>query len=125
MQIENYEFATFISKLINGEIAITINSNSGGSDPSDSFTPYERNSGNACAEFRDEELLDLLEAAKNEPDQEARKEMYKEVQEIVHDNYYFIPLYTGRTVYAVREGITGVQESLTSENAITLGMIGG
>ena len=47
------------------------------------------------------------------------------VQEIVHDNYYFIPLYTGRTVYAVREGITGVQESLTSENAITLGMIGG
>ena len=125
MQIETYEFATFISKLINCEIAATINSNSGGSDPSDSFTPYERNSGNACAEFRDEELLTLLEQAKNEADVETRKGMYKEIQQIVHDNFYFIPLYTGRTVYAVRNGITGVEGSLTSENAITLGMLGG
>ena len=125
MQIETYEFATFISKLINCEIAATINSNSGGSDPSDSFTPYERNSGNACAEFRDEELLTLLEQAKNEADVETRKGMYKEIQQIVHDNFYFIPLYTGRTVYAVRNGITGVEDSLTSENAITLGMLGG
>ena len=125
MQVECYEFSTFISKLINCEIAATLNSNSGGSDPSDSFTPYERNSGNACAEFRDEELLSLLEEAKNVADVETRKDLYQQIQQIVYDNYYFIPLYTGRTVYAVREGITGVQESLTSENAITIGLIGG
>lgn len=68
---------------------------------------YINGSGNFC-NVVDEELDRLLEEGREEADQEKRTEIYDQVCEIVRDNSYLVPLYTGTRRIACNKNLKGV-----------------
>lgn len=51
----------------------------------------------------------LLDDAKKEVDQNKRKELYKEVAEIIYDDVPVIPMYYSNNTVAAVKGIEGVK----------------
>ena len=105
MQIESGQPSDIIPRYIAGEVNFCLNQSGGGADPADIFMSMERG-GNPAATIPSDEVLDILDQAKVTKDWNERLELYGQVQQMVHDEYLFLPLFERQTYYAVREGIT-------------------
>lgn len=68
---------------------------------------YINGSGNFC-NIVDPDLDALLEQGRSETDESKRNEIYDQVCEIVRDNSYLIPLYTGTRRIACDDNLKGV-----------------
>lgn len=70
--------------------------------------PFYPNNNTNKAIVTDEELIDLIDKAVQEPDEAARKELYSKVQQINHEEAYYIPIYFADQFAGVKAGTTGV-----------------
>ncbi len=114
LEIEYMERGTWMSEVLTNNnyeitfwaVPITVN------DPdlacyTTFHSDYINGSGNFC-NVVDEELDTLLEQGRGEMDETARAEIYNQVCEIVRDNSYLIPLYTGTRRIAHNVNLQGV-----------------
>ena len=70
--------------------------------------PFYPNQNTNKAIVTNERLIELIDTAVAEPDEEARKEMYAEVQQINHEECYYLPIYFADQFAGVKAGTTGV-----------------
>jgi peptide/nickel transport system substrate-binding protein len=64
--------------------------------------------------FTDAELQSLLEAQAAEPDPDARVEIANQIQEVILDNAYVVPLHALAQGYAVRDGVNAFEFEASS-----------
>ena len=83
----------------------TVNLNPWDSDMNKMLTPGSRNNDGIVDDARITELLDLAVATVDEAERAA---YYAEVQTIVHDNCYYIPLYSETASIAYVNGTSGI-----------------
>lgn len=105
MNIESGQPSDIIPRYIAGEVNFCLNQSGGGTDPADLFSSMERG-GNPAAVIPSDEALDLLDKAKVTKDWDERMELYAQFQQMVHDEYLFLPLFEKYTYYAVKDGLT-------------------
>ncbi len=70
--------------------------------------PFYPNNNTNKAIVTNEELVKLIDEAVKEPDESIRKEMYSQVQQINHEEAYYIPIYFADQFAGVKAGTTGV-----------------
>ena len=110
-------------RMINGEIDFTLNSTGGGVDTNNLFFLLARGSGNPAAEFTDEEICQLIEDAQVSKDESERAELYKQIQQLIYDGAWAIPLYEPVRYYAARNGFEGVRNEPVSGERLDLNAI--
>ncbi|MFS8542336.1 MAG: ABC transporter substrate-binding protein [Limnochordales bacterium] len=100
--VEILEYGTFRDYLVNdtmgelyfiGVLAWTLDGTSNMQADVLSTGPYSR--------IRDERLDDLIFVAASSMDQDERFEAYQEIQRILHEEAYFVPLWTGNDIYGL------------------------
>lgn len=69
--------------------------------------PYYVNSNTNKAVIKDEHVHELVDLGVSEFDETKRKEYYKEIQELNHENVWFIPLYYSTSTHGVNKNLTG------------------
>lgn len=74
----------------------------------DSRSPFYKDSNVNKARIYNEEIMELIDAAKQEFDEEKRTEMYQKVQAINHEQCYYLPLYYGAVHMATADDVTGI-----------------
>ncbi len=125
MEVNGMEAASFIGEMLGGGIEASFGGFIGSVDPAgclNSFEPVEGNNA-TCGRFSEDEegqeMLDLVYKANYSTEsQEVRAEEYHQLQEMIHDNYVNVPLTVSTVSYAYHNDITGIEESLDSEQAI-------
>ncbi len=125
MEVNGMEAASFIGEMLGGGIESSFGGFIGSVDPAgclNSFEPVEGNNA-TCGRFGEDEegqeMLSLLyDVNYSTASQDERAEQYHELQEMIHDNYVNVPLTVSTVSYAYHTDITGIEESLDSEQAI-------
>ncbi len=74
----------------------------------DARRPYYAGSNTNKATISDTRIMELIDKASMEFDENARKAMYREVQQINHDQAYYIPLYYPILSIGVKKNLSGV-----------------
>lgn len=74
----------------------------------DSRSPYYMDSNVNKARIYNERIMELVDSAKAEFDEEKRIEMYHEIQAINHEQAYYIPLYYSSNIMATKAGVDGI-----------------
>lgn len=65
--------------------------------------------GNNSTNYQNPEVDKLLDEAMQEFDYDKRMELCKEIQEIMHDEYNWLPLYTEKIVFAIHDRVRGFE----------------
>lgn len=73
----------------------------------DARRPYYEGSSSNRACIKNSRINELIDAALIEENEDARKEMYYEVQEINYDNAYYIPLFNNVQNFACNKNMSG------------------
>lgn len=104
--LEILEYGTFIDHLVQdtmaelyfiGILAWTLDGTSNLQADVVSDGPYSR--------IRDERLDELIYVASTSMNQDVRFEAYQEIQGILHDEAYFVPLWTGNDIYGLNDRV--------------------
>ncbi len=74
----------------------------------DARRPYYAGSNTNKATITNQQIMDLLDSAVGEFDDARRKELYKAVQEINHEQAYYIPLYFAIQSVGINKNLGGV-----------------
>lgn len=74
----------------------------------DARSPFYKDSNVNKARIYNERIMELIDAAKAEFDEEARTAMYQEIQAINHEQCYYLPLFYGAVHMATAKGVTGI-----------------
>jgi peptide/nickel transport system substrate-binding protein len=74
----------------------------------DARRPYYAGSNSNKATLTNERIMELIDKAVMETDDTARKAMYREIQEINHEQAYWIPLFTPILSVGVKKNLDGV-----------------
>jgi peptide/nickel transport system substrate-binding protein len=125
MEVNGMEAASFIGEMLGGGIEASFGGFIGSVDPAGCLNAFEPVEGNnaTCGRFGEDEegqeMLSLLyDVNYSTASQDERAERYHELQEMIHDNYVNVPLTVSTVSYAYHTDITGIEESLDSEQAI-------
>lgn len=110
-EIVTFEWATYLDKAKAGEADAFILGWTGTNGDADDFIYslwHEDNIGSLnSTQYANEELNQVLEEARTITDQEKRIELYKQAQEIMHEDPPIIPLVHPTPVLAAKANITG------------------
>ncbi|MFP8782636.1 MULTISPECIES: ABC transporter substrate-binding protein [Planococcus] len=109
--IVTYEWATYLDRAKKGEADAFILGWTGTNGDADDFIYslwHEDNIGDLnSTQYANEELNQVLEEARTITDQERRNELYREAQEIMHEDPPIIPLVHPTPLLAAKSDITG------------------
>lgn len=99
------DFATILPVLISGGQDMTMGSGSNGSgkDPACQLQQFSPTSDNSLIRAVDDKQVELYNKAISSHDQAERTELYQEFMQNIHDEYLFIPVYTGTKNYGVND----------------------
>lgn len=113
--VDQYEQATYLTMLRNGEYDINV----GMADSWDPSAILNRLDGRVSAataqggaRYQDEELYELIDAAKTELDETARKEIYAEIQQFANDHFICYPLSNYVRIDSYSSELTGLTYDL-------------
>lgn len=105
-ELEILEYGTFVDHLVNdtmaelyfiGVLAWTLDGTSNMQADVLSTGPYSR--------IRDSRLDELIFVAGTSMDQDTRFDTYQRIQEILHEEAYFVPLWTGNDIYGLNDRV--------------------
>ncbi|MDN4495013.1 ABC transporter substrate-binding protein [Ureibacillus aquaedulcis] len=126
-KIVSFEWATYLEKAKNGEADAFLLGWTGDNGDADNFiyTLLDKDTigSNNYAYYSNDEVHELLIAAQSEIDEEKRIELYKQAQEIIHDDAPWVPLAHSTPLLAGKKGVTGYLPHPTgSESLINVSM---
>lgn len=67
----------------------------------------------------DERVMELLDLAASESDEEKRSEYYKEVQELNHEQAWYIPLYYSVNTVGINKDLVGLELATSGRNELS------
>lgn len=74
----------------------------------DCRSPFYKDSNVNKARIYNEEIMELVDAAKEEFDETKRIEMYQKIQAINHEQAYYIPMFYGTSKMATADDVDGI-----------------
>ena len=93
LTVESYDLSTAMSYFMAADLDIAISELAIPCvDPAQAYVVAEPTHTNACTIQTDEEIVDLLYAAKYEMDSEAREQAYADVQDWFYNSYRWLPI---------------------------------
>jgi len=126
-KIVTYEWATYLEKANNGEADAFLLGWTGDNGDADNFIyallDKDNIGSNNYAYYSNDQVHELLIAAQSEIDEEKRVELYKQAQEIIHDDAPWVPLAHSIPLLAGKKSVTGYLPHPTgSESLINVSM---
>ncbi|SNX70710.1 peptide/nickel transport system substrate-binding protein [Bacillus oleivorans] len=111
VEIITYDWTTFLEKVQNGEAQSFLVGWIGDNGDADNFLyvllDQDSIDGNNYSRYANQELHDILIAAQSETDEAARVELYKQAQEIIHEDAPWIPLAHANAPLAAKSNLKG------------------
>ena len=97
------DFATILPVLLSGQHDMTVGSASNGSgkDPACQLQQFGPLSDNVLIRSTDPEQVERFNSGISSHDQGERTKIYQEFMQFIHDNYLFVPIYSGTKNYGV------------------------
>ena len=111
LNIEPTQMSDFLPKMNAGQISIGFGGSSGGWDPIEAWFPVIPDSG-SIAECLDEEAGKLMLEAADTDSTEERVKLYQQVQDILAENYRYLPIYCEPVWYAVSNSVANISFGL-------------
>lgn len=109
LDIRSFEFATFFSDVIHGEFQVYSLRWVGGNEDPDMFQYVFHSAGGANRQFYRNPRVDaLIDKARIEPDQNARREDYAEIQQILAEDLPYINLWYFDNVMVYSKRVRGL-----------------
>lgn len=124
LQIEGAEFSVWGPGMVNGDFALALGNAQNCVDPSDAFNPRKVNGGMLPMAWPTDELAELDAAAEATTDEAERGELYAQIQQIMYDGYYALPLYEATNNWAVQNTVIGWGESCDGLCVPNLALVG-
>ena len=126
-KIVTFEWATYLEKAKNGEADAFLLGWTGDNGDADNFiyTLLDKDTigSNNYAYYSNDEVHELLIAAQSEIDEEKRVDLYKQAQEIIHEDAPWVPLAHSIPLLAGKKGVTGYLPHPTgSESLVNVSM---
>ncbi|MDI7742656.1 ABC transporter substrate-binding protein [Lysinibacillus fusiformis] len=126
-KIVTFEWATYLEKAKNGEADAFLLGWTGDNGDADNFiyTLLDKDTigSNNYAYYSNDEVHELLIAAQSEIDEDKRIDLYKQAQEIIHDDAPWVPLAHSIPLLAAKKGVAGYLPHPTgSESLINVSM---
>ena len=126
-KIVQFEWATYLEKAKNGEADAFLLGWTGDNGDADNFiyTLLDKDTigSNNYAYYSNDEVHELLIAAQSEVNEEKRVELYKQAQEIIHEDAPWVPLAHSIPLLAGKKGVTGYLPHPTgSESLVNVSM---
>ncbi|MCA0989384.1 ABC transporter substrate-binding protein [Guptibacillus algicola] len=122
-EIKSYEWATYLEKARNGEADSFLLGWTGDNGDADNFLyvllDKDNIGSNNYTYYSNDELHDLLIEAQSTPDEEKRNELYKEAQEIIHEDAPWIPLVHSKPALGGSERVKGFNPHPTGSDTLT------
>ena len=114
------DFATILPVLLSGQQDMTVGSASNGSgkDPACQLQQFGPLSDNVLIRSTDPEQVERFNSGISSHDQAERTKIYQEFMQFIHDNYLFVPIYSGTKNY----GVNNAQSSFAAaiDNSCTV-----
>ncbi|MGN0203048.1 MAG: ABC transporter substrate-binding protein, partial [Coprococcus sp.] len=111
VQIEQVEFATLMSNMLDGQHDLGIIGSGGTLDPSESREMIHPDSSCNFCQLTDTELTDIIDAGNAKLTFEERKPFFDEYQVLIRERSPMAYLYTKNTLTAYNKRITGINAS--------------
>ncbi len=124
LEIEGAEPSVWGPAMITGEFALAIAGAQNCVDPSDAFTPRKLDNGMLPMMWPTDELAELDASAESVTDTAARQSYYEQIQQIMHDEYFALPLYESTNNWAVQSTVSGWGESCDGLCVPNLALVG-
>lgn len=113
------EFSSILPLLLENQMDVTISgSKNGGIDPDTLLNLFNPESNSAMTRSVDPELVDLFVRGASSQDQDERLEIYTQIQEIIHDQYLFVPMWCETKNYGVKDTHAGFENALGSDDQL-------
>lgn len=114
------DFPTILPVLLSGtqQLGIGGGSNGSGNDPASLLQQFGPLSDNVLLRVTDPRLVDLFNRGSASRDQAERETIYKEFQEIMHDEYMYIPMWSDTKNYGVNDAHSSFGNALTAANML-------
>lgn len=114
------DFATILPTLLSGQQALGIGgpANGSGNDPASLLQQMGPLSDNVLLRVTDPTLVDLFQRGSASRDQEERVEIYHEFQQIMHDEYLYIPMWVETKNYGVLDEHSSFASALDNNNML-------
>ena len=114
------DFPTILPVLLSGtqDMGIGGPSNGSGNDPASLLQQMGPKSDNVLLRVTDERLVDLFQRGSASRDQAERVEIYKQFQQIVHDEYTYIPMWVETKNYGALDEHTSFEAALDNSNQL-------
>ncbi len=121
-KIVTYEWATYLEKANNGEADAFLLGWTGDNGDADNFiyTLLDKDNigSNNYAYYSSDEAHELLVAAQSEVDEEKRIALYKQAQEIIHEDAPWVPLAHSTPLLAAKKGVTDYKPHPTGSESL-------
>ncbi|QPC45789.1 ABC transporter substrate-binding protein [Mangrovibacillus cuniculi] len=121
-KITSYEWATYLEKARNGEADSFLLGWTGDNGDADNFLyvllDQDSIGSNNYAQYQNQAVHDLLVEAQSTPDQAKREELYKQAQELIHEDAPWIPLVHSNPALAGKAGISGFKAHPTGSDVL-------
>ncbi|WP_377891532.1 ABC transporter substrate-binding protein [Alkalihalobacillus sp. R86527] len=122
-EIKSYEWATYLEKARNGEADSFLLGWTGDNGDADNFLyvllDKDNIGSNNYSYYSNDEVHDILIEAQSTPDEEKRNELYKEAQEIIHEDAPWIPLVHSKPALGGSERVKGFSPHPTGSDTLT------
>jgi peptide/nickel transport system substrate-binding protein len=122
-EIVSYEWATYLEKARNGEADSFLLGWTGDNGDADNFLyvllDKDNIGSNNYSYYSNDELHDILIEAQSTADQATRNELYKEAQEIIHEDAPWIPLVHTTPLMAGKANVEGFVPHPTGTDKLT------
>lgn len=117
VNIETYEWSTYVEKVTDGEAPAFLMGWTGDNGDADNFIysllDEDAIGSNNNARYANDEVHELLTGAQTEADDDARNDLYKEAQEIIHDEAPWIPIIYSEEPLAANDNLQDYEPNPT------------
>lgn len=103
---QKYDFSTLIQKVLDQQYDLTIFNRDYYIEPSNYFSLFHSDNASNFIFYNNPKADELIKKGGDEPDSAKRKEIYKELQQILHDDLPTLSIYSEKRIQAVAQNVT-------------------
>ncbi|EGL18053.1 MULTISPECIES: ABC transporter substrate-binding protein [unclassified Paenibacillus] len=105
VQVQKYDFATLIQKVRKKEFDLTIFNRDFYIEPSSYFTLYKSDSSSNYYSYKNPKVDELITKGETESDPAKRRQIYNELQAVIHEDVPTLAVYSEKRLLAVSKDV--------------------